>query len=151
MFMKTTLRLALLLALATSATAWAGFPGSASNDYEGIVERDPSAQFGFDVERVNDVRVVDNFDLYGIPFSCHDRSSYREDLLIDDASLPVAHKQFAGTVKHQGFVLKLDGELLSGGAARGVLSLTHKSTLPEAKCYSGLLRWKVEANSAHSA
>jgi hypothetical protein len=149
MFKKVTLRLAVLLALAVPATAWAGFPGSASNDHEGIVEHDPSAQFGFDVERINHVRVVDNFDLYGIPFSCHDRSSYREDILLDDSSLPVEHKQFAGTVKHQGFVLKLDGELRSGGAARGVLSLSHKSTLPEAKCYSGLLRWKVQAATAH--
>jgi hypothetical protein len=41
----------LMFALAVPGVALAGFPGSYSNDYEGVIERDDGARFGFDVSR----------------------------------------------------------------------------------------------------
>jgi hypothetical protein len=138
------------------SSALAGFPGGAFNDYEGQVERDDSADFGLDVDRrPSGKRVAHNFDLAGIPFSCRDGSTERRSLTFNDPLLNdpdflrVRRGHFEGTIHELmvGYVLQVEGDLQSGGRARGVMRLSTESSLPEGSCYSGLLRWKAEKNT----
>jgi hypothetical protein len=135
--------IALVIGCAIPATAVAGFPGVLINDYEGNVQHDLSTSFGFDVDRINGSRAAHNFDLISIPYNCHDGSSQRVNILNTADTLPVIHRHFEGRLQHADTVLKIDGDLRSGGRARGHMSWNVNDGTEAGTCYSGLLSWSA--------
>src|SRR5688500_8718389 len=138
----------LIFALAVPGVALAGFPGSYNNDYEGVIERDDGARFGFDVSRTAEGRVVNEFDVANIPVGCLDNfgSAKRIDVVVpQDVDLFVVNRRFGATIPVTGSPdarLKLSGELLSGARAKGTVRVRTDGASDADDCSSGLLRWK---------
>lgn len=131
--------------------ALAGFPGSFQNDYEADVERDPNANLGFDRANENGTRVVERFEVGGVHLSCTDGfgSTERVSVPFEDGQIPLAGGRFDGRVRHitmtRTYTLLVEGELRSGGRAKGTLSLRAKED-PDVRCYSGILRFRDDGS-----
>jgi hypothetical protein len=146
--MRKTAFVVLIFALAVPGVALAGFPGSYNNDYEGVIEQDESARFGFDVSRTPDGRVVNEFDVVNIPVGCLDNfgTAKRIDVVVpQDVDLFVVKRRFGATIPVTGSPdarLKVSGEILSGALAKGTVRVRTDGASDADDCYSGLLRWK---------
>ena len=150
------------VALAVAKVGWPVFPGQARGKvprFRRAHEDDPDLQrtckgkcgnvgHGFydattDVDRINGSRAAHNFDLISIPYNCHDGSSQRVNILNTADALPVIHRHFEGRLQHADTVLKIDGDLRSGGRARGNMSWNVNDGTEAGTCYSGLLSWSA--------
>jgi hypothetical protein len=145
--MRKVALIVLIFCLAVPGAALAGFPGSYNNDYEGVIEQDEDAHFGFDVTRSNSGRVAKEFDVANIPVGCLDNfgSAKRIDVVVpEDVEIAVVDRQFKGRIPINGspaVLIKLSGELMSGARAKGTVRVRTSGANDADDCYSGLLRW----------
>jgi hypothetical protein len=144
---RSAVGIAVAVGLVVPTMAAAGFPGVMPNDYEGKIEHDNSTGFGFDVDHVGGSRVAHNFDLLAVPVNCHDGSSQRANILNTIDDLPVVNRHFEGKFKHGDTKLKVAGDLLSEGRARGVMSWNTDDGTDAGTCYSGVLGWSATRNT----
>ena len=146
--MRKAALIVLIPILATPGVALAGFPGSYSNDFEGVVEQDSSAHFGFDVARTPNGRVAREFDVANIPVGCLDSfgSAKRIDVVVPEGvEIPVIERRFKATIPITGSPdarLKFSGEVQSRARAKGVVRVRTDGVGTADDCYSGLLRWE---------
>ena len=145
---RSSLLIAVAVLLAAPAFALAGFPGSYQNDYEAVIERDQNARFGFDVVRESGEKFANEFDVANIPVGCTDAfgSAKRIDVVVPEQVLvDVKQKLFAGTIitgADPEAKLKVAGELLGNGRAKGTVRVRTQGSNDEDDCYSGLMSWK---------
>ena len=137
---------AVLAALVAPAIAFAGFPGGYLNEYEGDVESDSNARFGFDVSRKSGTKFIHRVDVHNVPAGCMDGTAKRLSRPFpEDSLLLVSRGEFAGTIEVTGATpakVKIQGKLLSGERAKGTLRLRTSGPLDSDDCYTGILRWK---------
>ncbi len=143
---KPVVLTALVATVVAPAIAFAGFPGSYLNEYEGDIEGDTNARFGFDVSRKSGQKFIHRLDVHNVPAGCMDGTAKRVSRPFpEDSLLLISRGEFAGTIEVTGATsakVKVQGKLLSGERAKGTMRLRTSGPAASDDCYTGLLRWK---------
>ena len=128
--------------LASAGVARAGLVG----EYFGHLERDPSTQMVFDIDKVDGVRVVRHVVVWP-GWSCHDGSQMRVSVSVI-GRFPIENGEFHGTrdwvTKAASGDITLRGQKVDADTWRGTARAEGTfSLLPKTTCYTGKLRWRL--------
>jgi hypothetical protein len=144
------------IALVAGVVALVVVPSTAlsffARSWNGNIKGEPTISFvGYDIHKTaTGKRKVDNFIVDRLQFSCANGSSGRTSAWETDERFRVDHGQFSGRVQvtqaELDPVMKLTGELLGGGLAKGTVRLfgnINPDHPNNAQCDTGRLKWRA--------